>query len=852
MAAAGWAQDGGGGWPWRRIACLFAAVVSLGLGLVLAASHALAPWGAPALLLLWAMLVWRWPGAWLIVLPTLLPVANLSPWTGALMFDESDLLVLGAAAGGYARRVFAPTGATLVPQAPAFSRIAQVALGALTASTLISLALGLMRAGPVDFGLYQQYTGWLNPLRVAKSLLLALLLLPLMRVEFMRSPAGAMRCFTTGICCGLALAGCGVLWERAAFPGLFDFSRFYRVTATFWEMHLGGAALDFYLALTIPFAVALLIEARRRTSAWLAAVLLVLAAYACVATYSRGLYLAIGIAAVLTLALRFSRPAAWSPLRSPALRGLVWLLLVLMALFLAFRAQAYAGGLAIAVLATAAMPIGTPGACGHARLPWKWMGLGLCFGAVAALATSALSGSAWAHLFALGMLLMLSAALAGAGGRRANLAALLFGWFSAAAIATLGSAGGAAWRDAFLAVALVWLALACNLATRWQLWPVASSSQRELSLAIVLLVEAAALTSGESYLARRFDLADRDFSGRLARWHAAVAMLQSPADWLFGRGIGRFPAEFPLPPRSIEGPGGYALMNEDGNRFARVSGPRSIAGLGGVFALSQRLTPNPGADYRVSLDVRSVGPAELFIRICERHLIYEAGCADGSLPVAAGDWRRVEVNLDGARLAGGPWYAPRSGFFSVGAGVAQAIDVDNLTVRQADGASQMVNGDFDAAGARWFPTGRYYYFPWHIDNMYLETLIGQGLLGLLSLLALVALALAGLRKHGERSPTRVSALAAALVGALVVGLLGSMQNAPRVMLLFWLLLWIFLLSRRVVASVRATCPEDRHASGPVAGKALCIPKIDPVERLRHRVAKAPARPCDGACATLRC
>ncbi len=795
MAAAGWAQDGGGGWPWRRIACWFAAVVSLGLGLALAGAHALAPRGAPALLLLWAMLVWRWPGAWLLGLPALLPLANLSPWTGALMFDESDLLVLGAAAGGYARLVVAPTGATLVSQAPAFSRMARVALGALTVSTLISLALGLYRGGPVDFGLYQHYTGWLNPLRVAKSLLLALLLLPLMRIEFQQSQAAAMRLFTAGICCGLALTACGVLWERAAFTGLFDFSRFYRVTAMFWEMHLGGAALDFYLALTIPFAVAMLIEARSRTSAWLAAALLVLAVYACVATYSRGLYLAIGVGAVVTLALRLSRPAAWSPPRRPALRGLAWLSLVLVALFLSFRAQAYAGGLAIAVLATAAKQIGTPAACGHARSPWKWMGLGLCLGAAAALATSALSGSASAHLLALGMLLMLSVAFAGAGGRRANLAALLFGWFSVAAIAVLGSAGGAAWRDAFLAVALVWLALACHMATRWQLWPVASSSQRELWLAIVLLVEAAALTSGESYLARRFDLADRDFSGRLARWSDAVALLQSPADWLFGRGIGRFPAEFPLPPRSIERPGGYAVIDEKGNRFARVSGPRSIAGLGGVFAMSQRLSPSPGAGYRVGLDVRSAGPAELFIWICERHLIYEAGCAGGRLPVQAGDWRRIEIDLDGARLAGGPWYAPRTGFFSVGAGAGQVIDVDNLIVRQADGESRIVNGDFDDAGARWFPTGRYYYFPWHIDNMYVEALIGQGLVGLLSMLVQGAMALSGLWRRGEGAQADLPVLAAAVVGGLVVGLLGSAQNSPRVMLLFWLLVWLSLIVR---------------------------------------------------------
>ena len=803
MAGAGWAQDGGRAWPWRRIACLFGAVVSLGLGLALAGAHALAPWGAPALLLLWAMLVWRWPGAWLLGLPALLPVANLSPWTGALMFDEFDLLVLGAAAGGYARLVLVSTSATPLPQPPAFSRMTRVALGVLTASTLISLALGLARAGPPDFGLYQQYAGWLNPLRVAKSLLQALLLLPLMRVEFVRSQAAAMRLFTAGICCGLALAACGVLWERAAFPGLFDFSRFYRATALFWEMHLGGAALDLYLALTIPFSVALLIEARSRTRAWAAAVLLALAAYACVATYSRGLYLAIGVAAVVMLALRPARPAAASAPRVSALRALIWLLLVLVALLLAFRAQAYAGGLTILVLAGTAMPIGARGAFGQATPSLKWMALGVCAGALAALAASAWSINAWAHTLVVGMLLVPCVVFAGAPGHLANLPDMLFGWFSVAVIAALGDAGGAALRDAFFAVALVWLALVCNVATRWPLWPLAGSSQRGVTLAMVLLVEVAALTSGDSYLARRFDLADHDFSARLARWHDGVAMLQSPADWLFGRGIGRFPAEFPLPPRSIERPGGYAVINEEGNRFARVSGPRSIAGLEGVFAMSQRLTPSAGAGYRVSLDMRSARPAELFIWICERHLIYEAGCAGGRLPVQAGDWRRIEVDLNGARLAGGPWYAPRSGFFSVGAGAGQTIDLDNLSVLRADGAPRIANGDFDAAGARWFPTGRYYYLPWHIDNAFLELLIGQGLLGVLGMAVFLATALSALTRSSIRIYPQAPTVAASLAGTLVVGAFGSIQNSPRAMLLFWLLLWLSLIVRQGASKASA-------------------------------------------------
>ena len=55
-----------------------------------------------------------------------------------------------------------------------------------------------------------------------------------------------------------------VLGERAAYPGLLDFSQPYRTTAAFWEMHVGGGAIDAYLALATPFAVWALISARSR------------------------------------------------------------------------------------------------------------------------------------------------------------------------------------------------------------------------------------------------------------------------------------------------------------------------------------------------------------------------------------------------------------------------------------------------------------------------------------------------------------------------------------------------------------------------------------------------------------
>ncbi len=90
-----------------------------------------------------------------------------------------------------------------------------------------------------------------------------------------------------------------VLWERAAYPGLWDFTQRYRTTALFWEMHVGGAAIDAYLALSMPFAAWALWRARTPGPWAAAAVLALLAAYACLTTFSRGTYLAVGLSLIV-------------------------------------------------------------------------------------------------------------------------------------------------------------------------------------------------------------------------------------------------------------------------------------------------------------------------------------------------------------------------------------------------------------------------------------------------------------------------------------------------------------------------------------------------------------------------
>lgn len=103
---------------------------------------------------------------------------------------------------------------------------------------------------------------------------------------------------------GLALLCAIVLWERATYPGLFDFSESYRTSALFWEMHIGGAAIDFYLVLATPFALRFLLQAATRLRWAAAALLLIVVTYVCLTTFSRGLYLGLLVSFIVICLLQ--------------------------------------------------------------------------------------------------------------------------------------------------------------------------------------------------------------------------------------------------------------------------------------------------------------------------------------------------------------------------------------------------------------------------------------------------------------------------------------------------------------------------------------------------------------------
>ncbi len=239
---------------------------------------------------LYLALLWRYPKAWLVVVPAALPVLDLAFWTGRFFLDEFDLLL-------------AVTLAALLWRAPVnrtdSGHAAPLMLATLLmASVVISGLTGLLPLQPLDANAFTSYFSHYNSLRVAKGFLWGMVLFAMLRPHL--NEVRAMKLLSAGMLLGLAGVAISALWEYWLFSGSSALD--YRVTATFSSMHIGGGHIEAYLVFALPFAWTLLLQEKK---IWIKAVALgvfFLAIYALITTVARGGVVALAVVfAVLAL-----------------------------------------------------------------------------------------------------------------------------------------------------------------------------------------------------------------------------------------------------------------------------------------------------------------------------------------------------------------------------------------------------------------------------------------------------------------------------------------------------------------------------------------------------------------------
>ncbi len=239
--------------------------------------------------LVYCVLLFRYPSAWLVLVPAALPLLDLAPWTGRFFWDEFDLLMVATLA------VSMWTGRLRAPGWPASKLSSLLALFVLTWA--VSLLLGLLPLQPLDANAFSAYWSHYNSLRLAKGLVWGLATYGLFR-----SQPDQVKAFEA-LSLGMALGVLGVsLWslrEEVLFAGS-AVTADYRVTGSFSSMHTGGGHIEAWIVMALPFVWGLLFRLRNPLYRVLLAADFLLGSYALFFTVARGGAIAL-IAGVMVL-----------------------------------------------------------------------------------------------------------------------------------------------------------------------------------------------------------------------------------------------------------------------------------------------------------------------------------------------------------------------------------------------------------------------------------------------------------------------------------------------------------------------------------------------------------------------
>jgi VanZ family protein len=350
-------------------------------------------------------------------------------------------------------------------------------------------------------------------------------------------------------------------------------------------------------------------------------------------------------------------------------------------------------------------------------------------------------------------------------------------------------------RGPYLAVALGFVVLALGL-----LWCFKANFAKQwykflifpLLLALVPLI-AIPVFEG-TFINQRFSQVNRDSGIRMAHWEDAAAMMDDDfATQLFGMGLGSYPRIYALLNSENVRPASYRFESENSNQYLKLKS-------GDALYMGQYVATQPHKSYQLSLDLRgSKDTAALTIPLCEKSLMYSFRCSSTTAAdqAAMGQWRHVDVLIDSGEV--GTPLEKSFGFIArpVQLGLNNAVadttvDVDNVSLKDEDGKELMANGDFSRGMDHWyFATENH--SPWHILNLPVHLLFDQGWLGAVALYLLFMMAVVNC---GQRAAKQKNAFAVVLLSAftgfMVVGMVDSPFDAPRLALLFFLLLFLAL------------------------------------------------------------
>jgi VanZ family protein len=240
----------------------------------------------------YALLLFARPAAWMLVVPTTIAMLDLAPWSGRTYWDELDI-------------VLCVTLGVLLVRRGASLRLRDVPPGlkVFAMSAVIGALWSLTPAPAVDLDSFASLLSPYAAARMLKSIAWGCLLW-MVAVDERRRGNDVLGWLTTGFVVATISLFAFTLWEKQAYSALLEFTTSYRATGPSSAANVGGAYLEAFVVLWMPFALGSLATRGAVGPRVVGAVAAVGAVYVALATVARSAVGAVAAAAGIFAILR--------------------------------------------------------------------------------------------------------------------------------------------------------------------------------------------------------------------------------------------------------------------------------------------------------------------------------------------------------------------------------------------------------------------------------------------------------------------------------------------------------------------------------------------------------------------
>ena len=317
------------------------------------------------------------------------------------------------------------------------------------------------------------------------------------------------------------------------------------------------------------------------------------------------------------------------------------------------------------------------------------------------------------------------------------------------------------------------------LAQRIRRWP-----RAVLGLTVITLALAAAwpvLTGPFAQL--RFAAIGGDLVGRERHWSKTLAMLSPDlASQWFGMGVGQFPSIKFMHSSAGERTATLQMAEEAGQNHVRL-------GSGQALYIEQFVSVQAGQSYHLHLRLRAQAEgAKLGVSLCEKWLVASASCVNESFQVAPGhgEWLTLNRTINSGVVGRHRTVFDRPVKLVFHLSGAVPLDLSEIAMTDTNDTPMLRNGNFAHGLDNWFFTSDQH-LEWHAKSMPLALYFDLGAFGLLVVGSLILLALMRSARSAIAGDIDAAPVLAALVGFIGIGMIDTLLDTPRFVMLFVLL-----------------------------------------------------------------